>query len=80
MTKNKLSDLNDHLFAQIERLSDEDMTPEKLASEAQRAEAIVGLADQVVRIADTSLRAATLFAKHGKEVLPMLPKIGGPSE
>mgnify|MGYP001573325908 CR=1 FL=1 len=31
--KNKLSDLNDHLFAQLERLSEEGLSPEKIAAE-----------------------------------------------
>ena len=36
--KNKLSDLNDHLFAQIERLGDEDLSDEQIEKEAKRAD------------------------------------------
>ena len=75
--KNRLSDLNDHLFAQLERLSEEGITPEKIEQEAKRAEAIVAVADRIVGNADLQLKAAKLFAEHGQGVLPMLPRIGG---
>jgi hypothetical protein len=74
--KNKLTDLNNHLFAQIERLADEDLSPEDVEREVKRADAIVDVSDQVLRIADTSLKAARLFAEYGDAVLPHLPQIG----
>ena len=74
--KNRLTDLNDHLFAQLERLSDESLTAEQIESEAKRADAIVSVSDQVIANADTMLKAARLFADHGERVLPMLPQIG----
>lgn len=80
MTKNKLSDLNNHLFAQLERLSDEALDLEKLEQEVQRAEAIVKVADKITQNADLQLKAAKIFAEHGAAVLPMLPQIGGKSE
>jgi len=79
MTKNKMSDLNDHLFAQIERLSDEDLSPDDIIKEAKRAEAIVSLADKITDGAKTRLVAAKLFAEHGESIRPMLPLIGGQS-
>lgn len=76
MPRNKLSDLNDHLFAQLERLGDDNLTAEKISQEADRAEAIVALADRIVNNADLQLRAAKLFGEFGAQVLPMLPQIG----
>lgn len=76
MTKNKLGDLNNHLFAQLERLADDDLTAEQIEAEVKRSEAIVSLADQIVGTADLQLKAAKLFADHGSAILPMLPQIG----
>ena len=78
--KNKLTDLNNHLFAQLERLADEDLSPEDVEREVKRADAIVDVSDQVLRIADTGLKAAKLFAEHGEAVLPHLPQIGSKAD
>ncbi len=58
--KNKLSDLNDHLFAQIERLADEDLKGAELDREVQRGGAMVAVADQIIRGAGVQLAAAKL--------------------
>ena len=74
--KNKLGDLNDHLFAQLERLADEDLSADEMEQEVKRADAIVKVSDQIVANAGTQLRAAKLFAVHGDRVAPMLPLVG----
>ncbi|MEM6384356.1 MAG: hypothetical protein AAF739_16920 [Pseudomonadota bacterium] len=75
--KNKLSDLNNHLFAQLERLSDEDLTNEELEKEISRTEAIVGVTDKIVRTADLQLKAANLYAEYGAMIVDHLPAIEG---
>ena len=66
--KNKLTDLNNHLFAQLERLSDEELTAEQIGAEVERAEAVVAVSDQIVRNADLQLKAVTILANHGARV------------
>ena len=73
--KNKLADLNDHLFAQIERLSDEDLTPEQIDREAKRGQAIVAAADQIIRNAALRIQAAKIAAEYGPDPTPHLPAI-----
>ena len=46
--QNKLIDLNNHLFAEIERLGDEDVTGDALAEEVKRAKAITSVAAQII--------------------------------
>ena len=80
--KNKLTDLNNHLFAQLERLSDEELTGEQIADEVKRADAVVAVADQIVRNADLQLKAVTILANHGARVAPhltMLEKAEAPA-
>ncbi|MBK4215803.1 hypothetical protein JJJ17_07695 [Paracoccus caeni] len=76
--KNKLTDLNNHLFAQLERLSDEGLSSEQIEQEAKRADAIVSISDQIMRNADLSLRACKLVADHGDRFLNHLPMLGKP--
>jgi hypothetical protein len=78
--KNKLSDLNNHLFAQLERLSDESLTAEQIDVEVKRADAIVGVSEQIVKNADMHLKAAAIIANHGDRFRPMLPMLGEAKE
>ena len=64
--KNKLTDLNDHLFSQLERLADEELTDEQLAKEVKRADAMVDVAGTVLKTGELALRAAELRAEYHK--------------
>lgn len=55
--KNTLGDLNNHLFAQLERLSDEELTGDKLAEEIDRANSITRVAHQVIANGTLVLKA-----------------------
>ena len=48
MAQNKLSDLNNHLFAQLERLGDEEMDIDHTRLEIQRAKAIQGVSKEII--------------------------------
>ncbi|MDP3405077.1 MAG: hypothetical protein Q8S03_10335 [Brevundimonas sp.] len=76
--KNKLSDLNNHLFAQLERLGDEELKPEQIAAEVDRAKAIVGVASQIVSAQALNLRAVELVAEYGERFHDKLTMLEAP--
>lgn len=47
--KNTLGDLNNHLFMQLERLSEEDLSGENLKEEISRAKSISDIAGNVIK-------------------------------
>ncbi|HEA19971.1 hypothetical protein LCGC14_1042720 [marine sediment metagenome] len=79
MAKNKLVDLNNHLFAQLERLSEEDITPEELAKEIERSKAINGVAKNIIDNAKTTLEGAE-FAMNRLPSNKRLPEQFEPKE
>ena len=78
--KNKLSDLNDHLFAQIERLNQEDLTPEQIATESARAKSMVQVSEQITTISGQQLKAVEIVAKHGDRHVSALPMLNAKKE
>jgi hypothetical protein len=71
-----VSSLKDHLFAQLDRLSNPELTTEQVTTEVARTEAIVSISDQLVEGYKVQLAAARLYADHGAHILPHLPQIG----
>lgn len=63
--RNTLVDLNNHLFAEIERLGEEDLKGEDLKEEIKRADAIAKIGSSIIENANTALRAASLMLEYG---------------
>lgn len=63
--KNKLTDLNNHLFAQIERLSEEKIKPDQLNLEIDRAKSMSIIAKDVVEVQRLALKAQQVFSDMG---------------
>jgi hypothetical protein len=72
MARNKIADLNDHLFAQLERLNDEEITDENLEKEIGKAKAISGIASQIINANRLTLEAVKLVSRGdiGKTEIP----------
>ena len=78
MAKNKLSDLNNHLFAQLERLGEEDLTIEEIHKEVERGKTISMLASTVIKSAKITIDSMRLVA-HGEYTVNELPEMIGMS-
>ncbi len=58
--RNTLGDLNNHLFAQLERLSDEELSGDKLNEEINRVKAVTSVASQIIANGSLVLEARKL--------------------
>lgn len=77
MARNKIINLNDHLFAQLERLGDESLKGDALYEEIKRSAAITNVAEQVIKSGDLMLRTriAADNTVRGDKILPAI--LGG---
>lgn len=72
--KNKLIDLNDHLFAQLERLGDESLTGDNLTREINRGKALTSVSKEIVSNARLALDAQVAMRDFGLRELPEMLK------
>lgn len=77
--KNKLDDLNNHLFMALERVNDDDLSDEELAKEIQRTKAITGVASQIIANGNLALNVIKMRdeALDANLKLPPMLESGG---
>ena len=62
--KNSLGDLTNHLFVALERLNDEGLAPDALTDEIKRANAVAGVAREIVAAGHLAVTASKLLAEQ----------------
>ncbi|GKH60802.1 hypothetical protein CE91St25_11380 [Campylobacter ureolyticus] len=65
MARTKLTDLNNMLFEQMERLRDDDIKGDALKEELERSKAVDSIAGKILDLANLSLNAAKFDAQYG---------------
>lgn len=65
MTRNSLEDLNNHLFEQLERLNDDDLSPDQIDQEIKRANGMTRIAETIIQNGKLALEASEFVAEYG---------------
>lgn len=65
--ENKLTDLNNILFEQIERLNDDDLHGDALKQQIKRSQAIESVAGMIIANANTVLKAEKLKMEYAMD-------------
>lgn len=75
--KNKLVDLNNYLFEELERLNDEELKGEELEGERKRAKSIANIAQTIINNGELALKAVKHYDEFGnKGDMPEILQIG----
>jgi len=77
LKKNKLTDLQDHLFELMEKLNDDDLTGDALDTEIKRSAAFSSLAEIAVKNAVLIAKCADTYGFPISGDLPLLPASPG---
>lgn len=79
--KNTLTDLNNHLFEQLERLNDDELDDAQLEKELKRAEGMTKVATQIIQNAELAYKTMVHMDEYGydrkdaPEVLPPMLEV-----
>ena len=79
MASNRLEDLNDLLFNELTRLDRDDIKPEELSHEIDRAKAMADVGNTIINNANTVLKAAEIYDRRvdSNMTLPHMIGING---
>lgn len=83
MMKNTLGDLNNLLFAQLEKLGDDDLNGEEMDAEIRRAEAMAKVGEQIIKTGELQLKAMMHMDEYGygrKKAVPEMLEVRGGGE
>lgn len=79
--KNRLTNLNDVLFEQLDRLNDDELTGEELVAEIKRTKAVTGVSTQIIENSKVALEGAKLRAEYRQDIdMPNMLENKGPLE
>lgn len=74
--KNTLSDLNNILFEQLERVNDDSLTKDQLEAQLRKTDAIVKVSEKIIQNGELAFRAIQhkdkYYCNDGKKLPPML--------
>lgn len=63
--KNTLTDLNNYLFEELERLQDDDLSEEELQKEITRSQAVTHVAEAIIRNGELALKTLEAVNEYG---------------
>lgn len=73
--KNTLGDLNNHLFAQLEKLNDDELNGEQLDAEIKRTEAMAKISEQIIKTGELQFKAMQHMDEYGYERAKAVPEM-----
>lgn len=73
--QNTLGDLNNHLFAQLEKLDDDNLNEEDLESEIKRTEAMAKISEQIIRTGELQFKAMQHMDEYGYNRKKSVPEM-----
>lgn len=73
--KNTLTDLNNYLFEQIERLNDDELSDEQLERELKKTDGIIKVSETIIRNGELAFKAIQHADQYGYGSQKTMPKM-----